>query len=437
VFNVNISADKDDASAALVSFKPDIVLCKTGSKADGDNAHMFELQSQAEKLGIPFVAVSSVADVDFYLHGLQQGVSHSIMLPISTEYLTSRIMDILEHEHITVHVGVPVAIEFSYRGKNYSMSLTPSELVQFILSLLHDSVNMSLALSNTIQQKSHLEQRVRRSDIFGVSQQHSETEIQMEEELYRAFENSEFKLYYQPIIDLNEERMSGFEALIRWDHPKRGMLSPVEFISVVERIPLIIPLGFWIVEEAVKQCGEWEKKFSLKQPLHIGINMSANQFIHPELSDNVAAIINNHGVNPEHIAFEITESAFMSDMEAANLQLLKIKSNRHPICMDDFGTGYSSLTYLQHFIVDTVKIDRSFVRWMHMDEQSEQIVRSVVGLAHNLRMTVIAEGVEEDQHLKMLKELGCDYGQGYYFSTPLDAGEAEKYILNFYHRKGR
>jgi EAL domain-containing protein (putative c-di-GMP-specific phosphodiesterase class I) len=230
--------------------------------------------------------------------------------------------------------------------------------------------------------------------------------------------------------------MTGFEALIRWNHPERGLVPPFEFIPIAERLPLIIPLGFWIIEEAVKQLLSWEKKFIFSEPVRIGINISGTQFIHPELSNGIGKIIKEYGANPEYIVFEITESAFMADMEAANFQLLRLKSNRHPIYMDDFGTGYSSLTYLQHFIVDTVKIDRSFVRWMHMDEQSEQIVRSVVGLAHNLRMKVVAEGVEEIQHLAMLRELGCDYGQGYYFSAPLEANEAEEYMLNFYKRRG-
>jgi EAL domain-containing protein (putative c-di-GMP-specific phosphodiesterase class I)/DNA-binding response OmpR family regulator len=436
-FNVHVATSEAEASAALESFRPDIVLCKASSGMILEDRLLCGFKSKADEKGIPFVAVSSVADVDFFLQSLKHGICHSIMLPSSTEYLASRITDILKHDHVKILGGSPVAIDFSYRGKEYSISLNPSKLVQFIISLLHDSVNLSLTLTDAVQKKGQLEHRIRRPDIYGHNQKESEPNIEIEKELNQALDRKEFQLYYQPIIALDDERMTGFEALIRWNHPERGLVPPFEFITLAEQLPVMIPLGFWIIEEAVKQYQIWEKKFSFDRPIQVSINMSASQFIHPELSGKVSAIIKQYGVNPENIAFEITESAFMTDMEAANLQLLQLKSNRHSFCMDDFGTGYSSLTYLQHFIVDTVKIDRSFVRWMHMDEQSEQIVRSVVGLAHNLKMTVVAEGVEEDRHMSMLKELKCDYGQGFYYSAPMPASDAEEYIVNFYHKKRR
>jgi EAL domain-containing protein (putative c-di-GMP-specific phosphodiesterase class I) len=436
-FNVHVATSEEEASAAFENIRPDIVLCKASSGLIMEDGLSCGFRSKVDEKGIPFVAVSSVADVDFFLQSLKQGICHSIMLPSSTEYLASRITDILKHDHVKIRGGAPVAIEFSYRGKDYSITLSPAKLVQFIISLLHDSVNLSMTLTDVVQKKSQLEHRMRRPDIYGSIQQESESDKETEQNLNQALDRKEFQLYYQPIIALDEERMTGFEALIRWNHPERGMVLPFEFIPLAERLPVMIPLGFWIIEDAVKQYQIWEKKFSFDRPIQVSINVSASQFIYPELSGMVSAIIKQYGVNPENIVFEITESAFMTDMEAANLQLLQLKSNKHSICMDDFGTGYSSLTYLQHFLVDTVKIDRSFVRWMHMDEQSEQIVRSVVGLAHNLRMKVVAEGVEEDRHMSMLKELKCDYGQGFYYSAPMHASAAEDYIVNFYHKKRR
>ncbi len=435
-FKVHVEAEEEGASEALKKFKPDIILCRASSQLSAGDRQLCDFKKKADGQRIPFVVVPTKADINFYLRWLGYGIYHSILPPFETEYLTARIKDILDHDHVVMNEGPPLTIDFSYRGLPYSMNLTPDNLVQFIISMLHDSVNLSHTLTEAMQKRNMLAQRVFKTDLFGGLKHQTEEELHMEHDLYRALEHNEFQLYYQPIIDLNDERMTGFEALIRWNHPERGLVPPFEFIPMAERLPLIIPLGFWIIEEAVKQFVVWEKKFVFNEPIRIGINISGTQFIHPELSNGIDKIIKEYDANPENIVFEITESAFMADMEAANFQLLRLKSNRHPIYMDDFGTGYSSLTYLQHFIVDTVKIDRSFVRWMHMDEQSEQIVRSVVGLAHNLRMEVVAEGVEEIQHVAMLRELGCDYGQGYYFSVPLEAHEAEEYMLNFYKRRG-
>jgi EAL domain-containing protein (putative c-di-GMP-specific phosphodiesterase class I)/DNA-binding response OmpR family regulator len=436
-FNIRVTDREEDAVAALEDFTPDIIFCRMNSGPLPQEKLLCGFKQKADEKGVPFVTVSSNADIEFFLQGLKQGICHSILLPASAEYLTSRITDIVDSEHVKIRAGAPIEIEFSYRDKDYSISLTPAQLVQLIISLLNDSKNLSLTLSDTVKKKSRLEQRMRSHDVFGRIPHEPEIDIQMERDLHRALDNKEFQLYYQPIIELEEERMAGFEALLRWNRPMKEQVQPFDFISIVERLPLIMPLGFWIIEEAVGQFRTWEKKFSFNRPFKIGINISANQFIQPELSGRIASIVKNYGVNSENIAFEITESAFMTDMEAANLQLLQLKSNRHSIYMDDFGTGYSSLSYLQHFIVDYVKIDKSFVRWMHMDEQSEQIVRSLVGLAHNLRMKVVAEGIEEDQHMSMLRELKCDCGQGYYYSAPMDASSAEEYILNFYHKKRR
>jgi EAL domain-containing protein (putative c-di-GMP-specific phosphodiesterase class I)/DNA-binding response OmpR family regulator len=434
-FNVHVSTTEADASKEIDSFKPDIILCRASSRMIKDNKLLCGFHDVSVVNRIPFVIISSGAGVDFYLRGLEHGVSHSIMPPFNSEFLVSRIMDILERDDIRDGEDAPLSIQFKYHGADYSLSVTSSQLVDFIISMLHDSVNHSVALTEVMQKKNFLRHQICKAELFDGLQTRTDPELQLERDMYRALEKEEFVLHYQPIINMTEERIAGFEALIRWRHPELGLVPPDQFIPAAERLPLIIPLGFWVIEEAARQLCAWEKMFSIDGSLHMGINLSARQFVYPELGSGIKKIIRDSGVDPAKIAFEITESAFMNDMETANLQLLKLKSEKHLIYMDDFGTGYSSLSYLQHFPVDTLKIDQSFVRWMHIDEQSEHIVRSVVGLAHNLGMNVVAEGVEEEKHNSMLRDINCDYGQGFFYSTPLEPVAAEEYLGRHFRKR--
>jgi EAL domain-containing protein (putative c-di-GMP-specific phosphodiesterase class I)/CheY-like chemotaxis protein len=434
-FNVHISTSTQNASTAIETFKPDLIICRVSSRMIKEYTLMCDFHNEAVYKQIPFVVMSTGGNVDFYLRLLERGIHHSIISPFNGEFLISRINDILGH-HSIIADEKPVSIQFKYRGFDYALRIKLAQLVQFIISLVDDSVSHSSALSEFLQKKNLLHQRICSHELFDGTRIKTESDTRMERELYEALDNGEFILHYQPIISLAGGRVAGFEALIRWNHPSRKLIGPNDFIPVAERLPFIIPLGFWIIEEATRQLRSWEKKFHIDPPIQMGINLSANQFINPELSSGIKQIISKHGVASDNIAFEITESAFIDDMEQANIQLLRLKSERHPIYMDDFGTGYSSLSYLQHFPVDTLKIDKSFVRWMHIDEQSEHIVRAVVGLAHNLGMKVVAEGIEEKSHLQMLKGLKCDYGQGFYFSVPLEVAAAEEYLQNFYRKRG-
>ncbi|MGL4369434.1 MAG: putative bifunctional diguanylate cyclase/phosphodiesterase, partial [Spirochaetota bacterium] len=249
------------------------------------------------------------------------------------------------------------------------------------------------------------------------------------ERMRTALERNEFELWYQPVIDLATGSLSGFESLVRWKDADTGrIVMPDRFIPAIENDDIVIPFGFWIIEEACRQIGVWKEKFSCDPPLRVGINLSARQFTCGVLVERIIDIIRRHSVDPAAIALEITESAFMDDMDTANIMLLKLRAEKIRIYLDDFGTGFSSLSYLLHFPVDTIKIDQSFVKWMHADEQSEEIVRSIIGLAHNLKMKVVAEGVEIREHLDMLVRFGCDYIQGYYYSKPLDPAAAGAYI---------
>ncbi len=258
---------------------------------------------------------------------------------------------------------------------------------------------------------------------------------EVEEQLWEALDKNYFRLYYQPVISFSTGMLSGFEALIRIEDPEKGIISPDKFIAVAENSAIIFPLGLWIIEEACRQIEYWKEKFTLNSPLRININLSAKQFIHPQLTSHIFEIIDRYAIDHNDIGFELTESAFMEDMESANISLLELRSKKFPLYMDDFGTGYSSLSYLMHFPVDLIKIDQSFVKWMHIDEQSETLVRSLVSLAHNLKLKVVAEGVDDESHIDILKNCGCDYGQGYLFAKPLSAGEAEEFVSEYFKRR--
>jgi EAL domain-containing protein (putative c-di-GMP-specific phosphodiesterase class I) len=246
-----------------------------------------------------------------------------------------------------------------------------------------------------------------------------------------ALANKEFELWYQPIVETKNGLVSGFESLIRWRKPESGeIIPPSKFIPVIENNDFIIPFTFWIVEEACNQIKKWQGKFGKDRPFIISVNLSAKQFTSETYVERIVDIIDSLGIDPTSLALEITESAFMEDMRKANLMLLTLRSKHIKIYLDDFGMGYSSLSYLLHFPVDTLKIDMSFVKWMHVDEQSEAIVRAISSLAHSLKMTVVAEGVEIKEHSDILKEIGCDYMQGYFYSKPLCSKDAEDFLMN-------
>ena len=434
-FNVRVITDINGLREELEASPAGMALCRVNSKMFHNAALLDDFRRLADEKNVPCAVISSGSDIDFYLKSLENGVSHIITTPLVGESLADRIREIINMEK-TAEQGVdPVRLELTYGGRNYSLSVTPVHLVHFIVSLLHGSVNQSQMLSDVMHRKNELHQKVCQPDMFDGTRMKSEAESALERDMYRALDRGEFMLHYQPVISLEDDRVSSFEALIRWNHPTRGLLHPSEFIPFAEKLPIIVPLGFWIIEEAARQINLWQEKDRVNFSILIGVNLSANQFINPDLSSWIVDLVNRVGIDPGLIAFEITESAFMSDMESANIQLLKLKSNNHLIYMDDFGTGYSSLSYLQHFPVDTIKIDQSFVRWMHIDEQSEQIVRSVVGLAHNLKMKVVAEGVEEEEHRVMLKDIDCDFGQGFLFAPPLDPDGVVEFINKQNRRK--
>ncbi len=253
---------------------------------------------------------------------------------------------------------------------------------------------------------------------------HSETvaQWQLESDLRHGIEHREFQLYYQPIINLKTHRLAGFEALVRWISPTRGFVSPGEFIPLSETTGLIIPLGDWILHEACRQMRQWQQQFNL-QTITININLSSHQF-KSDLVQQVAGILEQTKLAPECLKLEITESAMMNDVEAAIVLLKQLKGLGIKLSIDDFGTGYSSLSYLQQFCADTLKVDQSFVSQLESSAKNKAIVDIIVTLAHKLDMDVVAEGIETNNHLQILKTLNCEYGQGYLFARPLKSEAA-------------
>jgi EAL domain-containing protein (putative c-di-GMP-specific phosphodiesterase class I) len=225
-------------------------------------------------------------------------------------------------------------------------------------------------------------------------------------------------------VVLETGQIIGFEALVRWQHPERGLVAPVEFIAVAEETGLIIPIGRWILHEACRQMRAWQAQFSATPPLAISVNLSSKQFSQPDLIEQVKHILEETGLDASSLKLEITESVVMENAAAATVMLFQLRDLGVKLYIDDFGTGYSSLSHLHHFPFDTLKIDRSFVSRMSTEDGDLEIARTIVALAHNLHMEVMAEGVETAEQLTQLKALHCEYGQGYLFSKPMETTAA-------------
>jgi diguanylate cyclase (GGDEF)-like protein/PAS domain S-box-containing protein len=243
------------------------------------------------------------------------------------------------------------------------------------------------------------------------------TLLQLETDLRRAVERNEFRIFYQPIVTLSDAKIVGFEALVRWQHPERGLLSPEEVIPIAEETGLIIPIGYAVLRDACREMNGLHKEFQITP--FLSVNISGKQFSQKDLVDQLRSILEDTGFDREHLKLEITESIIMDDIEFASSLLQKLKELQVQLLIDDFGTGYSSLGYLHKFPIDTLKIDRGFVS--SSEGENWEIVRTIISLAHNMGMDVIAEGVETEHQKDILLSLGCEKGQGFLFSKPLDS----------------
>lgn len=260
--------------------------------------------------------------------------------------------------------------------------------------------------------------------IFGEHlQQASMERIQLETELRHAIERSEFEVYYQPIVDLKNRAIYGFEALIRWHHPKRGFVSPNDFIPIAEETGLIVPMDWWVLEQSCQQLHDWQYRFN-RPDLTMSVNLSQKQFSQPDFVENLAWVLQSVGLAPETLKLEITERIMMENDASAKLRTKELREMGVQLSIDDFGTGYSSLSRLQELPINTLKIDRSFISHLSCDDDSIAIVNAIAAIAQSLRMTVIVEGIETEYQCDRLRDMGCNQGQGYLFSRPVAVVQA-------------
>ena len=262
-------------------------------------------------------------------------------------------------------------------------------------------------------------------EIFDVSMHgHALNQLQLESDLQRAIERQELRVHYQPIICLEKRCITGFEALVRWQHPERGMIPPDEFIAIAEDIGLITHIDLWVLQESCRQLCLWQQEFELITPLMMSINLSGKQFSNPELISQIDQVLGETQIAGSQLKVEITEGVLIENAEVAASILSQLRARNICVCLDDFGTGYSSLSYLHRFPIDVLKVDRSFITLLESDSEKLEIVKAIVNLALNLNLNVIAEGVETSRQLSYLQSIQCNFGQGYYFAPPLDSRAA-------------
>jgi diguanylate cyclase (GGDEF)-like protein len=254
--------------------------------------------------------------------------------------------------------------------------------------------------------------------------------LELENALRRAVEREEFVVHFQPIVRLQTEEVFAVEALVRWEHPERGLLEPSEFVGIAEESGLVVPMGEQVLREACLRAKEWQEERLRTPPLVMSVNLSAKQLSRRDLAETVEGILKGTGFEGNCLSLDITETVYIKALEANTRSLARLKKLGVGISIDDFGTGYSSLSYLKRLPADALKIDKAFVRGLGEDVEDTAVVRMIIELAHTFGMEVIAEGVETEEHAALLKEMGCDSAQGFYFSKPLPPQAASESLAD-------
>ena len=254
--------------------------------------------------------------------------------------------------------------------------------------------------------------------------------MELETDLQWAMEREEFRVFYQPIVSLEDGTIAGAEALLRWEHPRRGLLGPSEFLSVAEETGMIIPLGSWVLEHSCRQMREWHEGILRESPLSLSVNLSAKQVLWRDLARHVGSVLEDTGLDGRSLRLEMTEMAMVDAADPILSVLADLKELKVSLDMDDFGIGHSSLRHLHLFPIDSLKIDRSFVADLHVRSESEEIVRTILALAQNIGVSVVAEGVETPDELAVLIKMNCDLAQGHLFSKPLRHDQMTELIGN-------
>lgn len=251
--------------------------------------------------------------------------------------------------------------------------------------------------------------------------------LELEAELRAALDRNQFQLHYQPLVCLGTGRITGAEALIRWAHPERGLLSPADFIPMAEDLGLIVPIGRWVLEQACCEARRWQDRFPAAGPLPVTVNLSGRQVALPGLVEHVRSVLNASGLPPELLVLELTESVLIQNTDGTMERLESLREIGIELAIDDFGTGYSSLSYLQKFPIDILKVDRTFVREAGTDAESP-LAAAIVQLGMGLKLQVVAEGIEDEQQWARMRQLGCQRGQGFHFSRPVPAPQINELI---------
>ena len=254
----------------------------------------------------------------------------------------------------------------------------------------------------------------------------------VEADMRRAIEEGEFRVHYQPLVELKSGRVRGFEALVRWQHPIYSLILPGEFVPLAEQTELIVPIGRWVLQEACRQVRLWQNEHPDLPPLTLNVNVSARQFRQPSLTEEILTTLEKNGMDPRHLQLEITESVLVYDV-SASVALGELKRAGVKLAMDDFGTGYSNLSYVKRLPVDTLKIDRSYVRGLGRNAEDTAIVHATVAFAKALGLSLAAEGIEDAEQLDRLRDLGCELGQGYNFAKPLSSQEVPAFLTTHLH----
>jgi EAL domain-containing protein (putative c-di-GMP-specific phosphodiesterase class I) len=252
--------------------------------------------------------------------------------------------------------------------------------------------------------------------------------LELENDLRRAIEQEEFVVHYQPIVNLLTDELWGLEALVRWEHPERGLLDPDEFVPVAEQSGLVVPMGEMVLGEACRRAVEWQRQFPRAPPLAISVNLSGRQLRRPDLQEVIGQALEESGLSASSLSLDITEGVYISALNANTAAFERLKALGIRISLDDFGTGYSSLSYIKRLPADILKIDKSFIRGFGVEVEDTAIVQTIIGLTHIIGMEVVAEGVEIEEQAVLLEEMGCDFAQGFYFSRPLPPEEMPGFL---------
>ena len=434
-----------DITEFQLSFGPDEYIFVQGDP--GDCAYIIEsgmveilLEKDERKLVMSTLTKGEILGEMAIFDQLPRSASARAVVPtvvtaIPLEYISQKI----EQSDPTVRMFLRIAMT-RYRDLNTRLAQVFEELSTAQEEVTNDDwATTTMQLKNVVSQFSEMQKRI---DSAVTSPALSDMDIALSEEtltitkqgvteeklLSAAIKRNQFCLYYQPIVDLTDNRIAGCEALVRWNHPSGQLLTPASFMEQAESSGLIVDLGYWIAEEACSFQSRLVNDFN--QDLFVSVNLSGKQFEDPNLIPRLSDIMRRTGASQEQMKYEITESLLMDNPEIATQSLNQLKDTGAKLAIDDFGTGYSSFSYLHRFPFDTLKIDRVFVNAMARSRKSNQIVKSLVNLSHDLDMDVIAEGIETEEQAELMRDFKTGYGQGYFYSKPVNETEFVKLVFH-------